>query len=111
MSLCTLYGHDNPFPNGLDKVRNLHDPFVVAQLPNEEIAHKICKRSMLTKAIYDVLVEGASKEELADRLKSKETMDAVAASLHGFLSKSHRVRSVYFGKKSLFCRCSVSSQL
>ena len=95
-SLCALYSDINPFPNGYDKVKNLHDPFIKVQLPiNEQIAIKICNRSMLTKAIYDVLVEGDSMADIVSKIESFD----LSSNLNKYKSKSHRIRNVYFGKK------------
>ena len=67
VSLCTLYGHCNPFPHGIDKAKNANDPFVTAQLPNEEIAHQICSRAMLTKLRTDPLCQcGSAMIRIAD---------------------------------------------
>eukprot|EP01084_Bolivina_argentea_P312912 541791_1 len=94
-SLCSLYNHSNPFPNGVDKQQNLHDPFMIAQLPNDEIAHKICSRSMLTKSIYSVLLTGATVNEIILKLQTYD----VTTELSDYLNKSHRIRNIYFGKK------------
>eukprot|EP01083_Nonionella_stella_P077461 211573_1 len=97
-SLCSLYGHDTPFPNQITqhhKQNNLHDPFMTVQLPNDTIAHQICKRSMLTKAIYDVLIEGETVNEIILKLKKYD----VTSNLSKYLNQSHRIRNIYFGKK------------
>lgn len=50
---------------------------------------------MLTKCIYDVLIEGESVNEIVLKLKDYD----VCTKLSPYLSKSHRIRNIYFGKK------------
>lgn len=50
---------------------------------------------MLTKSIYDVLIEGESVNEIVLKLKDYDVCNKLAP----YLSKSHRIRNIYFGKK------------
>ena len=58
-----IYVGDRPTPKDTE-------PFAIVRFPNEEIAHRICERSVLTKFIVEVWGSGASDEEVMDRVRS-----------------------------------------
>ena len=73
----------------------MHNPFIYAQLPNEGMAHKICGRSMLTKCIYDVLIEGESVNEVVLKLKDYDVENKLA-----HIYQNHIEYEIFiFGKK------------
>merc|ERR1711920_915505 len=57
---------------------------------------------MQTKAVYDVLAEGASMDSIVAALSSLD----IGSKLDAFLPATHRIRSVYFGAK-----CSQKEQI
>lgn len=104
-SLCELYGNFNPLLIDIQTAKSMifNNPCLMIQLPNEETAIKICARSMLIKAIYDVIAD--SNSDFSSIIHSiEQNIENIKRDLeqNHCLHKTHRIRCVFFGKKGSF---------